>query len=124
MAVKDDLTNDLFWLAALAAGGYLLWTYFLKAPAQAVTQAAGAAVNAVSSPIANLWLTLNPLPQGPGVLGTVQLPDGTEIATSSLQLRTDAAGNVYTQVSGVTYQLAPWVLDSAGNPVYPATAVG
>ena len=105
--------GDIVPLAVLGAAVYL-W-YKLKNPPAPVVNA--------EKWIANLWVTLT---SGPAIqlLGTVQFPDGTETPINQLPIKQDKAGNVYTNVGGTTYQLAPWVNDADGNPVWPATAVG
>jgi hypothetical protein len=110
-----------WWVWAIGIGGvgyvlYKLWGGF--------AQTANTATNAVSSAIANIWLSLPlvGLPANMQVLGNVKLPDGTLVPLNSLssgQIRQQGS-TVLANVSGTIYQLAP--SDSQGN--YPATSVG
>jgi len=111
-----------WWVWALGLGGvgYLLYKSF-----SGVAATASAATNAVSSGIADVWLSLPlvGLPAAMTVLGNVQLPNGSLVPLSSLQsgqIRTDANNNVYANVSGTIYQLSP--SNAQGN--YPATLIG
>lgn len=114
--------SDLIVWGAIGIALYLVYQA-LSQGASVVSSAAGAAANAIANPIANLWSSLTLAPPM-GVLGTVQFPNGNQVSTASLPMRTDSSGNVYVNTGGITYQLSPWVLDSNGNPVYPATPVG
>lgn len=90
--------SDLLLLAVLGAVGY--WA-FSKAKG-----ALSSATLPVSTGIANLWVQLTssaPLQ----VPGNVLFPDGTGAPVSTLTIKTDAAGNVYTQMYGHVYQLQP-----------------
>jgi hypothetical protein len=111
-----------WWVWALGVGGvgYLLYKSFSKVP-----QAAAAAVNAVSTGIAEIWLNLPfvGLPPNMTLLGQIQLPDGSEVALSSLpagKIRQGSDGSVLANVNGNIYQLSP--SNAAGN--YPATLLG
>lgn len=117
--------KDLLFIGALAVGAYFLWKTLspVIGAAGSVVSAIGSGVNAASAGIANLWVTLTSAPSM-HVLGTVQFPDGRQAQISAIPIKTDAQGNIYTNVNGVTYQLQPWVPDATGNPVYPAIAVG
>ena len=115
---SDFSAKDMLLYGAIAVGVYFLWQMFSGAKSL-ITGAAGT----IAAPIANLWVRLTagaPM----NVLGVVQFPDGTQINVQTLPIKTDAQGNVYTYVGGITYQLQPWVLDASGNAVYPAVAVG
>lgn len=117
--------KDLLFFGALAVGAYFLWKTLspVIGAAGTVASAIGSGVNATSGFLARQWVELT---AGPSlnVLGTVQFPNGSQAQISKLPVRTDTQGNIYTQVNGITYQLQPWVPDAAGNPVYPAIAVG
>lgn len=111
-----------WWLWALGIGGvgYLLYKSF-----SGVTAGASAVTNAVSSGIADLWLSLPivGLPAQMTVLGNVQLPNGTLVPLSTLQagqIRTDPNNNVLANVNGTIYQLSP--SNTQGN--YPAALIG
>jgi hypothetical protein len=111
-----------WWIWALGLGGvgYLLYKSF-----GTVAAGASAATNAVSTGIADIWLSLPlvGLPAQMTVLGSVQLPNGALVPLSTLQsgqIRTDSNNNVYANVSGTLYQLSP--SNAAGN--YPATLIG
>lgn len=115
-----------WWVWALGIGGvgYILYKSFAGV-ASTVAAGAAAATNAVSTGIADVWLSLPlvGLPAQMTVLGNVQLPSGTQVPLSSLQsgqIRTDANNNVYANVSGMIYQLSP--SNAQGN--YPAILIG
>jgi hypothetical protein len=110
-----------WWVWALGVGGvgYLLYKAW-----GGLSAAGSAATNAVSSAIANAWLSLPlvGLPPAMQVLGNVKLPDGTLVPLNSLssgQIRQNS-NDVYANVSGTIYQLSP--SDAQGN--YPAAAIG
>lgn len=111
-----------WWVWAIGIGGvgYVLYKMW-----GGISSAGSGVTNAVSSAIANAWLSLPlvGLPPAMQVLGNVKLPSGTLVPLNSLssgQIRTDASNNVYANVSGTIYQLSP--SDSQGN--YPAMLVG
>jgi hypothetical protein len=116
-----------WWVWALGLGGvgYLLYKSFSGAAA-AVGAGATVATNAVSSGVADLWLSLPlvGLPPQVTVLGSIQLPNGGLVPLSSLQpsqIRNGPDGtSVLANVSGNIYQLSP--SNTQGN--YPATLIG
>lgn len=108
------------WVLGLGGVGYLLYKSLPP-----VAAAASAATNAVSTGIANIWLSLPYFGLGSNiqVLGSVILPDGTVVPLNTLaqgKIRQDQNSNVYANVNGNIYQLSP--SNSDGN--YPATLVG
>lgn len=111
-----------WWVWAIGLGGV---AYVLYKSVSGVTTAVNTVTGSVASGIANTWLSLPlvGLPAQMTVLGSVQLPNGSLVPLSSLQsgqIRNDASGNVYANVSGTIYQLSP--SNSQGN--YPATLIG
>ena len=115
-----------WWVWALGIGGvgYLLYKSF-SGVASTVAAGASAATNALSTGIADIWLSLPVygLPAQMTVLGSVQLPNGSLVPLSSLQsgqIRTDPNNNVLANVNGMIYQLSP--SNAQGN--YPAVLVG
>ena len=116
-------TSDWIFYGALAVGAYLIWRTVSGVVAP-IAQVVGSGVNAATSGIANLWVSLtasSPM----NVLGAVQFPNGSTAPIATLPIKTDGVGGVYTNTGGVTYQLQPWVTDpTSGQPVWPAVAVG
>lgn len=111
-----------WWVWAIGLGGI---GYILYKSLGTVATATNGVTNTVSSGIANAWLSLPlvGLPAQMTVLGNVLLPNGTLVPLSSLQsgqIRNDASGNVYANVSGTIYQLSP--SNTQGN--FPATLIG
>lgn len=111
-----------WWVWAIGLGGV---AYVFYKSVSGVTTAVNTATGSVASGIANIWLSLPlvGLPAQMTVLGNVQLPNGSLVPLSSLQsgqIRNDASGNVYANVSGTIYQLSP--SNSQGN--FPATLIG
>lgn len=108
------------WAIGVGAVGYILYK-----TVSGVKKTAGSAVNAVSTAIADTWLSLPwvGLPPNMTVLGEVVLPDGTLVPMSQLQngkIREDPNDNVLANINGNIYQLSP--SDANGN--YPATLLG
>lgn len=109
------------WAIGVTGAGYIIYKMW-----GGISAAGSAATNAVSSAIANAWLSLPmfSLPPAMEVLGNVKLPTGTLVPLNSLssgQIRTDSSGNnVYANVSGTIYQLSP--SDAQGN--FPAALIG
>lgn len=118
----DIKTSDLLLWGGVAIAAYLIWQA-VSGAGSAVASAVSSGVNTAAGGIANLWVSLTAAPSM-NVLGNSQLPNGALVPTSSLTLRTDASGNVYTNIAGVTYQMQPWVTGANGQPVYPLVAVG
>lgn len=121
----DVKASDLILYGALAIGAYLVYQAIapllqgVGSAASALATGASTAINATSTGIANLWVSLTqaaPI----NVLGNVVFPNGAAVPISQMPVRTDASGNVYVNSGGVTYQLQP--SDANGN--WPAVAVG
>ena len=111
-----------WWVWALGLGGV---GYILYKSYSGVSTAAATTTNAVSTGIADIWLSLPYFGVGSNiqVLGSVQMPDGSLVPLSSLaqgKIRTDASNNVYANINGNLYQLSP--SNAQGN--YPATLIG
>jgi hypothetical protein len=106
--------NTLVIIGGVAAAAYLIYRFINQAP-----KLLKDATAPIANTIADFWgrLTLGPSLQ---VSGNVVLPDGgVGIPLSSIQIRTDAAGNVYTLLDGDLYQLGQ--SDANGN--WPASLV-
>ena len=108
MNAKDALT-----LAVVGGLGFFLYRMLSQLP-----KIASDATDSASTAIANLWVTLTQQPPMT-VLGSVVFPDSNTVAISSLPIRSDGAGNVYTQYNGHVYQLQP--SNAQGN--WPAIQV-
>jgi hypothetical protein len=114
-------TRIPWWVWALGIGGagYVIYKFW-----GGLSSVGSSATNAVSSAIANAWLSLPlvGLPPAMEVLGNVKLPDGTLVPLNSLsnsQIR-QSGSSVLTNIAGMIYQLSQ--SDAQGN--FPATAVG
>jgi hypothetical protein len=108
-----------WWVWAIGVGGvgYVVYKFWTGVPKSAPVQA-------ISSAIADIWLSLPlvGLPPAMQVLGNVKLPDGTLVPLNSLssgQIR-QSGSNVLANVAGTIYQLSP--SDAQGN--YPAAVLG
>jgi hypothetical protein len=108
-------TEDLLKLAGIGIAAYLVWQLIGQGKKALTTATAP-----LASSIANLWTSLTVGPPQGGVLGDVILPNGQDIGPlSSMQVRTDTAGNVYVNIGGDVYQLGQ--SDINGN--WPAQLV-
>lgn len=98
--------NDWLLYAGLAVAGFIGYEWLKKSAANAV--------NAVTQPIANAYVSLTS-PAPPQVQGMILMPDGTTIPAASVS--TTWIGNALTfSYYGSTYQL--YGHDANGN--YPA----
>ena len=107
---NPSISSDIDWgvLALFGVGAYLLYQFFQS------SGAGGAAVNTVTSAIANLFPGTSPsvVPQG-----TLLLPGGGSVPVSSLQSNGfNADGSLsMSDGSGNTYSVT-----SVGNGIYQA----
>lgn len=100
-------------LAALGVGVYVLSKAF-NFGKDVADKAAGK--------IADVWLSLFPLPGAIELVGTVRFPGGLFVPLQTLAqqggVRQDANHNVFVKYAGFTWQLSPQV-----NGSWPATRV-
>lgn len=103
------------WLL-LAIGGYVLYRVTSKA-----ADTGKKAVDWTSSQIANLWLTMFPLPPSMELLGNIIFPGNIKVPLQQLagQVRQDRDGNTFVNYAGMYWQLSP--SDANGN--WPATPI-
>lgn len=99
---------------AIVGAALLVVLYITKR----VGDAAGAGVDAAASGIANAWISLTMSPPIQ-VLGSVRFPDGSLVPLSSLTVKTDKTGGVFTMRGGHLFKLMPH--DDSGN--WPAAQV-
>lgn len=104
------MNRDLINLALLGAGAYVLY--------QVLAKKIGAVAAPATDAIAKLWVSLTEQPPMQ-VLGDVVMPDGSTVPLSTVPIRGDAQGRVYTNLNGHVYQLQPH--DANGN--WPAVLV-
>jgi hypothetical protein len=94
--------SDLFLLAALGIGGYLLWEWLNSS-------SPNNPVNSIASSVANAYVNLTS-PASPVPQGTVVMPDGTTFPASQLTSMDegfDQGTLTFLYSDGNTYQLAP-----------------
>jgi hypothetical protein len=105
---KETLIN----FAMLGGLAFVLWKF--KDTADKVTAP-------VSDAIANAIMLWNRLTVSPTIqlLGNIKFPSGKLVPISTLPIRKDGSGNVYTQYQGSVYQLQ--ASDPQGN--WPAIPV-
>jgi hypothetical protein len=108
----DSMMKWGLWLV----GGYVFIKYILPM-IQGIGQAGSNAVNAITSPIANLFPGTSPSVQ---VLNTVLMPDGTTFPASSLTSLNFQTINGQAQF---TYNGAQYALTPQVNGVYQAIAL-
>lgn len=109
--------SNLFLLGVAGIGVYYVYKA-ISGATNLASNAVNAATCSISSGIADFWnsLTLNSCVMA--TQGNVVLPNGAQVALSSLPVGTNCSGT-YVQYQGGVYQLSP--SDSNGN--WPATQV-
>jgi hypothetical protein len=108
--------NSLLTWGMIAIGGYVLIKYILPM-IQGIGQAGATAVNAVTTPIANLFPGTSPQVNTGSTGLTVLFPDGSSIPVNQINM-SFVNGQAQFTYNGALYALTPQV-----NGVYNAIAL-
>lgn len=131
MSASEDMNKgmDALMLLAIGAGAYLIYKFFQAFNPNNPNTPVGAATNAVSSGIADLYDTLT-FGAPVNATGTLASQSGQVLGPISSFPATTEGGVTYLQVNGAPYQLGPrnasgnFTAIPVGNPAGGTTPAG